>query len=178
MEEHESQVLQVECSMECSLLGEQEQSHSAAMEEHESQVLQVECSMECSLLGEQEQSQSAAIEEHESEVLQLECSMESSLPGEQEQNHSAGEELEQHTPAVENGPIEGASNVQETQRPLPEVNNSSHLEDDRLIARARAVGVDYEFPKPGEVETEDDRTKDFIYLNPVHSFFSPTTMIY
>ena len=29
MEEHESQVLQVECSMECSLLGEQEQSHSA-----------------------------------------------------------------------------------------------------------------------------------------------------
>ena len=28
MEEHESQVLQVECSMECSLLGEQEQSHS------------------------------------------------------------------------------------------------------------------------------------------------------
>ena len=29
------------------------------MEEHESQVLQVECSMEWSLLGEQEQSQSA-----------------------------------------------------------------------------------------------------------------------
>ena len=29
MEEHESQVLQVECSMECSLLGEQAQSHSA-----------------------------------------------------------------------------------------------------------------------------------------------------
>ena len=33
------------------------------------------------------------------------------------------------------------------------------MEDDRLylIARARAVGVDYEFAKPGEVETEDDR---------------------
>ena len=29
MEEHESEVLQVECSIECSLLGEQEQSHSA-----------------------------------------------------------------------------------------------------------------------------------------------------
>ena len=29
MEEHESQVLQVERSMECSLLGEQDQSHSA-----------------------------------------------------------------------------------------------------------------------------------------------------
>ncbi|CAH3027171.1 unnamed protein product, partial [Porites evermanni] len=27
------------------------------------------------------------------------------------------------------------------------------------IARARAVGVDYEFAKPGEVETEDDRRK-------------------
>ena len=29
MEEHESEVLQVECSIECCLLGEQEQSHSA-----------------------------------------------------------------------------------------------------------------------------------------------------
>ena len=29
MEEHESEVLQAECSIECSLLGEQEQSHSA-----------------------------------------------------------------------------------------------------------------------------------------------------
>ncbi|CAH3043636.1 unnamed protein product, partial [Porites evermanni] len=45
--------------------------------------------------------------------------------------------------------------------PLAEVNisSSSHLEDDRLIARARAVAVDYEFAKPGEVETEDDRRK-------------------
>ena len=33
------------------------------------------------------------------------------------------------------------------------------MEDDRLIARARAVGVDYEFAKHGEVETEDDRRK-------------------
>ena len=29
MEEHESEVLEVECGMECSLLGEQEQRHSA-----------------------------------------------------------------------------------------------------------------------------------------------------
>ena len=29
LEEHESEVLQVECSIQCSLLGEQEQSHSA-----------------------------------------------------------------------------------------------------------------------------------------------------
>ena len=78
--------------------------------------------------------------------------------------HLLGEELEQHTPAVENGPIEGASNVQETQQPLPEVNNSSHLEDDRLIARARAVGVDYEFPKPGEVWGYLDNIKHFIFL--------------
>ena len=33
------------------------------------------------------------------------------------------------------------------------------MEDALLIARARAVGVDYEFTKPGEVETEDDRRK-------------------
>ena len=31
IEEHESEVLQVECGMECSLLGEQEQSHSAGI---------------------------------------------------------------------------------------------------------------------------------------------------
>ena len=55
--------------------------------------------------------------------------------------------MERHTPAVENGPIEGASNVQESQQPLPEVNNSSHLKDDHLLARARVVGVDYEFAK-------------------------------
>ena len=29
LEKHESEVLQVECSIQCSLLGEQEQSHSA-----------------------------------------------------------------------------------------------------------------------------------------------------
>ena len=49
--------------------------------------------------------------------------------------------------------------MQETQQPLSEVDNSSHLEDDLLIARAMAVGVDYEFARPGEVETEDDRGK-------------------
>ena len=67
--------------------------------------------------------------------------------------------MERDTPVVENGPIEGASNSQGTQQPLPEENNCSQLEDDRLIARARAVGVDYEFAKPGVVETEDDRRK-------------------
>ena len=71
--------------------------------------------------------------------------------------------MERDTPVVGNAPIEGPSNSQGTQHPLVEVNisSSSHLEDDRLylIARARAVGVDYEFAKPGEVETEDDRRK-------------------
>ena len=69
--------------------------------------------------------------------------------------------MERDTPVVEIALIEGASNSQGTQHRLPEINteSSGHLEDDRLIARARAVGVDYEFAKPGEVETEDNRRK-------------------
>ena len=71
--------------------------------------------------------------------------------------------MERDTPVVARGnaPILGPSNLQGTQHPLAKVNitTSSHLEDDRLIARARAVGVDYEFAKPGEVETEGDRRK-------------------
>ena len=66
--------------------------------------------------------------------------------------------MERDTPVVENGPIEGASNSQGTQQSLPEENNCSQLEDDRLIARARAVGVNYEFAKPDVVETEPVRT--------------------
>ena len=67
--------------------------------------------------------------------------------------------MQRDTPVVENGPIEGASNLQGTQQSPPEENNCSQLEDGRLIARARAVGVDYEFAEPGVVETEDDRRK-------------------
>ena len=54
--------------------------------------------------------------------------------------------MERDTPVVGNAPIEGPSNSQGTQHPLAEVNisSSSHLEDDRLITRARAVGVDYQ----------------------------------
>ena len=55
--------------------------------------------------------------------------------------------MERDTPVVENGPVEGASNSQGTQQSLPEENNYSQLEDDRLIARARAVRVDYEFDR-------------------------------
>ena len=50
--------------------------------------------------------------------------------------------MERDTPVVENGPIEAASNSQGTQQSLPEGNDCSHLEDESLIARARAVGVD------------------------------------
>ena len=69
--------------------------------------------------------------------------------------------MERDTPVlpVENGLIEGAGNSQGTQQLCPEVNNSSQLEDDRIIARVRAVGLEYEFAKPGVVETEDDRRK-------------------
>ena len=69
--------------------------------------------------------------------------------------------MERDTPVVEIALFEGASNSQGKQHRLPEINteSSGHLEDDRLIARARAVGVDYEFAKPGEVETEDNRRK-------------------
>ena len=49
----------------------------------------------------------------------------------------------------------------EAQQPVPETNNSSHLEDSQLIARARAVGVIYEFAQPGLVETQDDRRKRY-----------------
>ena len=67
--------------------------------------------------------------------------------------------MERDTPVVGNAPIEGPSNQQGTQDPLAEgnISSSSHLEDDRLVARARVVGADYEFAKPGELETEDDR---------------------
>ena len=67
--------------------------------------------------------------------------------------------MERETPAVENGLIEGASNLHQTQQPLIEGNSSNHVEDNRLMARARAVGVDYKFAKPGALETEDDRRK-------------------
>ena len=45
------------------------------------------------------------------------------------------------------------------QQPVPEIENNCHLEDTRLIAGARAVGVVYEFAQPGAVESEDARRK-------------------
>ena len=69
-----------------------------------------------------------------------------------------GEEFEREIPVLEDNITLDEGNSVETQQPIPEVNNSSHVEDSRLIDRARAVGVAYEFAKPG-VETEDDRRK-------------------
>jgi len=52
-----------------------------------------------------------------------------------------------------------AGNLLETQQAVPEMDNHGHLEDSRLIDRARAVGVVYEFAHPGVDETDDDRRK-------------------
>ena len=55
--------------------------------------------------------------------------------------------------------LEVSDSLKTFHRLVPEGNNSNHLEDSRLIARTRAVGVDYEFARSGVVETEDDRRK-------------------
>ena len=62
---------------------------------------------------------------------------------------------------MENRLFLAASNSLETQQPVLEVNDSGHLnvEDLPLIARARAVGVQYEFAQHGVVETEDETRK-------------------
>ena len=62
-------------------------------------------------------------------------------------------------PVLEDSVILNTTNSVETERPLPEVSTSSHVEDSCLIARARAVGVVYESAQPGVVETEEDRRK-------------------
>ena len=74
-------------------------------------------------------------------------------------NHIAciGEELEREYPELGD---EAASNSFEVQQPCnPAVNNSNRSEDLRLIMRARAVGLQYEFAQHGVVETEPDWTK-------------------
>ena len=70
--------------------------------------------------------------------------------------------MERDTPVVEIALIEGASNSQGTQHRLPEINteSSGHLEDDRLIARARAVGVDYEWKQRIIGEKDRGETKE------------------
>ena len=67
--------------------------------------------------------------------------------------------MERDATVVANGLIEVANISLGTQQTPPAVSSSRYLEDERIIARARAVGLDYEFAKPGVVETEDDRRK-------------------
>jgi len=47
----------------------------------------------------------------------------------------------------------------ETHHPVLEVNDGNQFEHLHLIARAKAVGVQYEFAQHGMVETEDDKRK-------------------
>ena len=68
-------------------------------------------------------------------------------------------DFETENPVLENCLIFETSNSLEAQQPVPETNKSCQLEDSQLIARARAVGVIYEFAEPGLVETQDDRRK-------------------
>ena len=71
-----------------------------------------------------------------------------------------GEEFERENPALENRLILApTSSTLETQQRVPEVNDHNHVEDIQLIARATAVGVQYEFAQHGVVETADDRRK-------------------
>lgn len=60
---------------------------------------------------------------------------------------------------LENGMILEASSQLGIQQNVPETVNSCHSEDTHLIARARAVGVVYEFAQPGAVESEDAKRK-------------------
>ena len=73
-----------------------------------------------------------------------------------------GEEFERENLVLGDTLVSAASNSFETPEPEPPVQvltESNHSEDLRLIARARAVGVQYEFAQHGIVETEPDRTK-------------------
>ncbi|KAK2571363.1 hypothetical protein P5673_003950 [Acropora cervicornis] len=70
-----------------------------------------------------------------------------------------GEELERELVVMGNQMLSVANNFRETQQPLLQVNDSNRLEDIQLIARGRAVGIQYEFAHPGVQETEDDRRK-------------------
>ena len=68
---------------------------------------------------------------------------------------SIGEELERENPLLENSQLSPAINLMETQQPIPD-----DIEEDlQLLARARAVGVQYEFAQHGASETEQDRRR-------------------
>ena len=70
-----------------------------------------------------------------------------------------GEAPERELVVMGNQMLSVANNLMEAQQPLSQVNDSNQLEDIQLIARARAVGIQYEFAHPGVQESEDDRRK-------------------
>ena len=74
-------------------------------------------------------------------------------------NHIIGEEFERENPVSENHLLLAASDSLEIQPAETEANDGNQFEDLCLIARARPVGVQYEFPQHDVVETEDGRTK-------------------
>ena len=70
-----------------------------------------------------------------------------------------GEELERENPLLENSQRSPAINLMETQQPIPDYIVRNDEEDLQLLARARAVGVQYEFAQHGASETEEDRRR-------------------
>ena len=72
---------------------------------------------------------------------------------------SIGEELERENPLLENSQLSPAINLMETQQPIPDDIVRNDEEDLQLLARARAVDVQYEFAQHGASETEEDRRR-------------------
>ena len=72
---------------------------------------------------------------------------------------SIGEELERENPLLENSQLSPAINLMETKQPIPDDIVRNDEEDLQLLARARAVGVQYEFAQHGASETEEDRRR-------------------
>ena len=70
-----------------------------------------------------------------------------------------GEELKRENPLLENSQLSPAINLMETQQPIPDDIVRNDEEDLQLLARARAVGVQYEFAQHGASETEQDRRR-------------------
>ena len=60
---------------------------------------------------------------------------------------------------MENSQLSPAINLMETQQPIPDDIVRNNEEDLQLLARARAVGVQYEFAQHGASETEEDRRR-------------------
>ncbi|KAL9956688.1 hypothetical protein ACROYT_G038207 [Oculina patagonica] len=140
---------------------------SAVASEEHSQVFVELDDIECSLLSGKQQSdserfyQQGRLSQDVADAAQdLEKDMENMNPVSVAMTAiNTGEEFQRENPVLEDDMILEGSNLVEARQPVPEMNSNRHLEDIHLISRARAVGVAYEFAKPGSVETADDRRK-------------------